>query len=98
MIASYGEQLLDWLETYTFPTERAFADKAHAGEVAEVFLNELLRNGFEPSSFLRYLDRLGRIETLQTLAWAVPDLHALDAEACYLGYELTLRSAASMLS
>lgn len=45
MIASYGEQLLDWLETYTFPTERAFADKAHAGKVAEVFLNELLRNG-----------------------------------------------------
>ncbi len=45
MIASYGEQLLDWLDTYTFPTERAFADKAHAGEVAEVFLNELLRNG-----------------------------------------------------
>jgi len=45
MIASYGEQLLDWLETYTFPTERAFADKAHAGEVAEVFLDELLRNG-----------------------------------------------------
>ena len=45
MIASYGEQLLDWLNTYTFPTERAFADPAHAGEVAEVFLNELLRNG-----------------------------------------------------
>ena len=45
MIASYGEQLLDWLETYTFPTERAFADQAHAGEVAEVFLDELLRNG-----------------------------------------------------
>ncbi|MCF6757893.1 guanine deaminase [Pseudomonas balearica] len=45
MIASYGEQLLDWLETYTFPTERAFADKAHAGEVAEIFLDELLRNG-----------------------------------------------------
>ncbi|WP_434456762.1 guanine deaminase [Stutzerimonas urumqiensis] len=45
MIASYGEQLLDWLNTYTFPTERAFADKAHASEVAEVFLRELLRNG-----------------------------------------------------
>jgi len=71
-----------------------------AGEINEWFLsirfdNELLRNGFEPSSFLRYLDRLGRIESLQTLAWAVPDLHGLDAEACYLGYELTLRSAAS---
>ncbi|WP_313210768.1 guanine deaminase [Stutzerimonas nitrititolerans] len=45
MIASYGEQLLDWLDTYTFPTERAFADKVHAGEVAQVFLRELLRNG-----------------------------------------------------
>jgi len=45
MIASYGEQLLDWLDTYTFPTERAFADKTHAGEVAQVFLRELLRNG-----------------------------------------------------
>ncbi|MFV0456919.1 MAG: guanine deaminase [Pseudomonas sp.] len=45
MIASYGEQLLDWLDTYTFPTERAFADKAHADEVAQVFLRELLRNG-----------------------------------------------------
>ena len=45
MIASYGEKLLDWLDTYTFPTERAFADKVHAGEVAQVFLRELLRNG-----------------------------------------------------
>ncbi|MGP0174160.1 guanine deaminase [Pseudomonas sp. NCHU5208] len=45
MIASYGEQLLDWLNTYTFPTERQFADKAHASEVAAIFLKELLRNG-----------------------------------------------------
>ncbi len=45
MIASYGEQLLDWLNTYTFPTERQFEDKAHASDVAEIFLKELLRNG-----------------------------------------------------
>ena len=45
MIASYGEQLLDWLNTYTFPTEQQFADKAHASEVAGIFLKELLRNG-----------------------------------------------------
>ncbi|MFZ3183268.1 MAG: guanine deaminase [Pseudomonas sp.] len=45
MIASYGEQLLDWLNTYTFPTEQQFADKAHAAEVASIFLKELLRNG-----------------------------------------------------
>jgi guanine deaminase len=45
MIASYGEQLLDWLNSYTFPTERQFADKAHAADVAGIFLKELLRNG-----------------------------------------------------
>ena len=27
MIGSYGEQLLQWLEDYTFPTEKKFADK-----------------------------------------------------------------------
>lgn len=45
MIASYGEQLLDWLETYAFPSERKFADADHAAEVANFFLDELLRNG-----------------------------------------------------
>ncbi|MFI8483119.1 guanine deaminase [Pseudomonas sp. NPDC078700] len=45
MIASYGEQLLDWLNTYTFPTEKQFEDKTHAADVAGIFLKELLRNG-----------------------------------------------------
>jgi len=45
MIASPAEGLLPWLETYTFPTERQFEDPAHASEVAEFFLDELLRCG-----------------------------------------------------
>ena len=45
IIASYGEQLLEWLNRYTFPVERKFADKAYARQVAEIFLDELLRNG-----------------------------------------------------
>ncbi|MDD2875577.1 MAG: guanine deaminase [Azoarcus sp.] len=45
IIASYGEQLLTWLEKYTFPTEARFADREHAGEVADFFFDELLRNG-----------------------------------------------------
>jgi guanine deaminase len=45
IIASGGRQLLDWLEDYTFPEERRFADAAHASAVAEGFLDELLRNG-----------------------------------------------------
>lgn len=45
MIGSCGRSLLDWLEEYTFPAERAFADAAHAREVAEFFIAQLLRNG-----------------------------------------------------
>ncbi len=45
MIASYGEQLLEWLSTYTFPIERKFADRNYALEIASTFLDELLRNG-----------------------------------------------------
>jgi len=45
MIASPAPGLLPWLEQYTFPTERKFADPAHAAQTAEFFLDELLRNG-----------------------------------------------------
>ncbi|MDX6750099.1 guanine deaminase (plasmid) [Geminicoccaceae bacterium 1502E] len=45
VIASYGTQLLDWLQRYTFPEEQRFADPAHAAGTAEFFLDELLRNG-----------------------------------------------------
>jgi len=44
-IASYGAQLLDWLDRHIFPAEKAFAERAHADAVAAAFLDELLRNG-----------------------------------------------------
>jgi guanine deaminase len=45
MIASPAPGLLPWLEQYTFPTERKFADPAHAHHVASFFLDELTRCG-----------------------------------------------------
>ena len=45
VIASYGAQLLEWLEKYTFVEEQKFADPAHAARNAEFFLEELARNG-----------------------------------------------------
>lgn len=50
MIASYGEQLLEWLEKYTFPTESAFADIDCARAAAGFFLDQGLRNGITTSS------------------------------------------------
>ncbi len=45
MIGAYGEQLLEWLNTYTFPTEIQFENKAYADKIAQFFVNELLKNG-----------------------------------------------------
>ncbi len=45
IIAAYGEQLLEWLETYTFPAESKFSDPEYASEIARFFLDQLLSNG-----------------------------------------------------
>lgn len=45
MIASYGEQLLEWLNCYVFPEEKKFVDSVYAEKIAKFFLHELLRNG-----------------------------------------------------
>jgi len=45
MIASPAPGLLPWLETYTFPTERRFADPAYAQDTASFFVEELLACG-----------------------------------------------------
>jgi guanine deaminase len=50
IIGAGGEQLIDWLEKYTFVAEQRFADRKHAREVAKVFLNESLRNGVTTSA------------------------------------------------
>jgi guanine deaminase len=45
VIASYGAQLLEWLQKYTFVEEQRLRNPAHAEMVARFFLDELLRNG-----------------------------------------------------
>jgi guanine deaminase len=45
MIAAFGEQLLEWLQKYTFVAEQRFADAEHCREIAAFFLRELLRAG-----------------------------------------------------
>ena len=45
VIASYGNQLLDWLNQFTFPTELQFAEPEFAAIAAEQFLQLLLENG-----------------------------------------------------
>ncbi len=50
VIASYGTELLDWLERFTFPAERAYADPAVAEAGAARFLDALLAHGTTAAS------------------------------------------------
>lgn len=45
VIASWGTQLLDWLQTYTFPEEARFDDRDHAARMAGAFLDLLTAHG-----------------------------------------------------
>ncbi|GBR50727.1 guanine deaminase [Neokomagataea thailandica NBRC 106555] len=45
VVASYGEQLLSWLNTYVFPVEARFSSPEYAQNIARSFLSELLRSG-----------------------------------------------------
>jgi two-component system chemotaxis sensor kinase CheA len=55
---------------------------------------EVLRNGMDPLSFLRYLNKLGTITGIETLPDQLPALAEMDPEACYLGFEIALKSDA----
>jgi two-component system, chemotaxis family, sensor kinase CheA len=58
------------------------------------FGENCLRDGMDPLSFLRYLARLGEIVSIGTLADAMPDATKMDAETCYLGFEIQFKSDA----
>lgn len=45
IIGSFGRQLLEWLQTYTFPEELRFRSKSYADEVAALFFQEMFRVG-----------------------------------------------------
>lgn len=45
VLASYGTELLDWLNLYTFPAELRHADPAFAGAAAQLFADALLAHG-----------------------------------------------------
>lgn len=45
VIGSYGAQLLEWLNNYTFPEETKFSDPAHATRLSGHYFDEMLRNG-----------------------------------------------------
>jgi two-component system chemotaxis sensor kinase CheA len=100
-----GTALIAGLEHYlTAPTAEA-APQAAAGvpcaqsasgnwQIALRFGPSVFKNGMDPLSFIRYLATLGSIEHIVTLPDALPALDELDAENCYLGFDIAFKSDA----
>jgi len=80
--------------------ERIAREGGDAGDLWHISLRfgpEVLRNGMDPLSFIRYLGQLGRIAGIATLPDALlelPSPEAMDPEACYLGFEIAFASDA----
>jgi len=58
------------------------------------FGRDVMRHGQEPLAFLRYLLSLGEIAHVTTLFDDMPSAEEMDAESCYLGFEINFRSQA----
>jgi two-component system chemotaxis sensor kinase CheA len=53
---------------------------------------DALRNGLDPMSFIRYLDKIGEVLQVRTVSEQLPSLDHIDPESCYLGFEIRLSS------
>jgi two-component system chemotaxis sensor kinase CheA len=76
------------------------AGSAQAGVASESwhisvrFSENVLKNGMDPLSFIRYLTTLGSITGIAVVDDALPALAQFDAECAYLGFEIAFKSNA----
>ncbi|WP_338765683.1 chemotaxis protein CheA [Massilia sp. METH4] len=99
-----GEPLLAALQVYldggmaaparAADTARPQAGNAEQWHISLRFGRDVLRNGMDPLSFIRYLSQMGTITGIATLADALPAADEFDPESCYLGFEIGFHSSA----
>lgn len=97
--ASLLHALTPWLESSTPSSSLVASASAETNPepwyISIRFGSDLLCNGMEPLSILRFLATLGEITQITTLTDNLPELPNFNPEQLYLGFELTLLSNAS---
>ena len=58
------------------------------------FKEDVLRDGMDPLSFIRYMETIGDIEGLTVISDNLPSATEMDPESCYLGFEIELKTEA----
>jgi two-component system chemotaxis sensor kinase CheA len=71
------------------------ADGMQEWDIQLRFGADVLRNGMDPLSFIRYLAQLGSIVRIETLADRLPAAGEFDPESCYLGFRIGFASLES---
>nr|WP_155197741.1 guanine deaminase [Roseibium hamelinense] len=98
VIGSWADQLLDWLNDYTFPEETRFHDKAHGDHIAKGFYDALISNGTttavaycssQPNSVDAYFEEAARRGMLMLGGKTMMDRNAPEAlcDTAQLGYD-----------
>ena len=110
-LQAHGEALMQELQTYRrTPSSPVLEHGAGTTEVSTEeeaesttdwhitvrFGAAVLQNGMDPLAFVRYLHTMGTALHTETLLDTLPPLPALDAEQCYLGFVIHLRSSATL--
>ncbi|MBX9562007.1 chemotaxis protein CheA [Aeromonas hydrophila] len=81
-------------ETSPVSKEEGHVSATSLWHISLRFGQDVLRNGMDPTSFLRYLGTMGTLCAIETIHYALPDWEHFDPESCYLGYELDLDTQA----
>ena len=64
--------------------------------IAVQFGPDMFRHGMDPRDFLVYLRSKGDIVAIETLTDGIPSTEAMDPDSCYLGFDIHLRSDATL--
>jgi len=96
-LAGRGQGLLGDLHGLLGQPARAVSTPSGEGacwHVSVQFGPDSFRQGMDPLAFIRDLGRLGELVAVRVVDDCLPAAGDFDAESCYLGFEIALRSAA----
>jgi two-component system chemotaxis sensor kinase CheA len=77
----------------TYTPAFAQSDQLGQWQIDVRFGEDVLKNGMDPLSFIRYLATIGNITDLVTLD-SLPSVSEMDPESCYLGFQIEFETDA----
>ncbi|HJE27712.1 MAG TPA: chemotaxis protein CheA [Pseudomonas nitrititolerans] len=89
-LADYQEAQVPGLVVHGRPDASERSGLGNDWHISLSFGTDVLRQGMDPMGFIRYLGTLGEIARVVTLTDALPSAEEMDAESCYLGFEIDL--------